>query len=476
MGSGLKYNIIKQISKVSYNVLKLLPTGGKSYPGYIFIKNAGIESLEKLSKEQIENGSILITGTNGKTTTTTMLIELLSNDTTISSSVDNNTIYSLTTALLSKKSKLGIFEYGIRDVKHGTPDLVEKYIKPEAVIYTNISREHTQVLGVKNSFEDYVHAKKLLSKDMKNKIVITNADDPITCSIGMEKEKDGHVIYYGLELNDLNDLINNNTTCPICKKQLNYSQQYMNQRGKYSCECGFKRKEPNVRITKHIIKDNKTFITVEGTSYNFFTKENVSFNVELTLPLFGLHNTYNVLAAITTYTTFTLNPENIEHKLKEYFNSLNNSILPPGRFEIVNYKNKIIGIGQGDNGDALNVNYMYSKYFIHDNDYEFIYCTPDENEEEIFEDHLNTLKQIMPTQISVLPGRVSVNVAQKYYKKIKDNNLNAEFHPVDYDFSKRVNKIVDLINKSKFKYIIVSGCGEEHAVWNKTLEILKRES
>ena len=119
---------MKTVCYLSYNLLKILPTGGKSYPGYLFLRYAGLDSLGNLAKEQIKDGSILITGTNGKTTTTTMIIDLMSNDVNISKSVDNNTIYALTTALLAKKSDIGIFEYGIRDLKHGIPDVVEKIL------------------------------------------------------------------------------------------------------------------------------------------------------------------------------------------------------------------------------------------------------------------------------------------------------------------------------------------------------------
>ena len=203
MKKGLKYSLMKTVGYLSYNLLKILPTGGKSYPGYLFLRYAGLDSLGNLAKEQIKDGSILITGTNGKTTTTTMIIDLMSNDVNISKSVDNNTIYALTTALLAKKSDIGIFEYGIRDLKHGIPDVVEKNIKPKVVVYTNVSREHTQVLGVKNSFEDYVKAKTLLSKNMKDGIVVANADDPIICNIGQEKQNDGHVVYYGFNVDNI---------------------------------------------------------------------------------------------------------------------------------------------------------------------------------------------------------------------------------------------------------------------------------
>lgn len=108
--ANLKYSISKLIGKLTYQVLKVMPTGGKAYPGYLYLKNMGVENLNMLIKDQIRDGSILITGTNGKTTTTTMIIELFNRFYDITKSVDNNTIYALTTAILAKKSDIGIFE------------------------------------------------------------------------------------------------------------------------------------------------------------------------------------------------------------------------------------------------------------------------------------------------------------------------------------------------------------------------------
>ena len=57
--------------------------------------------------------------------------------------------------------------------------------------------------------------------------------------------------------------------------------------------------------------------------------------------------------------------------------------------------------------------------------------------------------------------------------QIKDNNLNASFKSIEYDFEKRASGIIDSINESEYKYVVVSGCGEEHDVWNVTLNKLK---
>jgi len=471
------YNLTKKFSQFTYKLLKVLPTGGKSYPGYLFIKYAGLDSIKKLANEQLETGSILITGTNGKTTTTTMLINLLSNDTDILSSVDNNTIYALTTALLSKKANIGVFEYGIRDIEHGIPDKVQKYVQPKGVLYTSISREHTQVLGKKNSFEQYVKAKTLLSKDMMNGVVIVNTDDPNTCNIGLNKQEDGHVIYYGLETDMVEDVYEpTDSYCPICGKKLEYSRHYMNQRGVYSCECGFTRHKPDIKVTKVLSSNGRLDVHVIGSVYNYSFDNNVSIDVELSLPLFGIHNVYNTLASLTAYACFTPEPENIESNISNYFNSLDFSILPPGRFEVEKLGDKLVGIGQGDNGDALKVNVLFMKRELFNSEAEFIYCTPDANEEEIFEDHLKTLKTVNPTHITVVPGRVSLDAAEKYYEKIVEIGLNASYYPIEYDFDKRIKGIVKLINESEYSNIIVTGCGEEQAVWNIIKNKIKEEN
>lgn len=476
MGKTLKYKVGKLIGEFTNSLFKILPTGGKSYPGYLFLKYAGIENLGQLAGEQVKNGSILVTGTNGKTTTTTMLINLMSMDTSITKSVDNNTENALATALLNKKADMGVFEYGIRDIKHGKPDVIQKYVNPVGVIYTNISREHTQVLGVKNSFEDYVKAKTLLSDGMIDKLVIVNSDDPNTCFIGHNKENDGYVTYYGLEVDNVNDIYEpREVKCPNCGKTLSFTKHYMNQRGLYSCTCGFKRTTPNSKIIKIESKDGRLNTTIKVQLYNYRTDKDVSFSIDLSLPLFGIHNVYNTLAAVTAYSSFTPHPENIEKNLHRYYDNMDFSILPPGRFEVFSYKDKLVGIGQGDNGDALKVNVLFMKNEIVYEDSEFIYCTPDENEEEIFYDHLDALKQSHANHITVVPGRVSLDATKRYYEKVKEAGLNASYYPIEYDFEKRITGLMDLIKKSEYKNIIVTGCGEEQAVWNEIKKRLKNE-
>ena len=473
--SNMKYKLIKKSSQAVLKTLHYLPTGGKSFPGLLFLKYAGQENLSQLANDQIDFGSVLITGTNGKTTTTTMIIDLLSQDMKLSTSVDNNTIYALTTGILKNSSQLGVFEYGIRDIEHGTPDLVQRLVNPIGVTYTNISREHTQVLGVKNSFKDYVKAKTLLSEGMKDGVIITNCDDPSTAYIGINKEEDVHVTYYGFELESLNDIFEAPIVkCPHCDKQLTYTKYYMNHRGLYTCDCGFKRPEADVKLTQFVADKNKWTITLEGTAYNYILDKNVDIHATMSVPVLGIHNLYNILCSATVYASFTNDAEGINDKIESYFSKLDFNILPPGRFEIFEVDDKLVGIGQGDNGDALKVNALLMDLYAQ-GDVEFIYNTPDEYEDEVFDDHKVAIRGLNPAHLIVVPGRVSVDKAEEYYNQIKDE-FNSHFYPVKYDFEERITNIINLIKKSEYKYILVSGCGEEQLVWDEIKRRLKEDS
>lgn len=456
----------KITGKVVGQLSKIGPGEGKNIPGYAFMKVGGEESVSQIAKD-LKMGSVLVTGTNGKTTTTTLLIKLLSSDIQIRKSFENNTIHSIITAILNQKGDLGVFEYGIRNIEWGIPDTVQRLIDPIGVVYTTISQEHTQVAGVKNPFPEYYRAKRLLSQGMERGVVVTNADDPRTAFIGMEKEADIHVNYYGLAVDDIEDFGGNAVECPNCGKTLQYSRFFMNHRGIYSCQCGFRRPEPNVKLVSAEFNPDSWDLTIEGDVYNYFKDGNVRFSVKLNVPPFGFHNIYNALASITAYATFTPKEASIESTVGKLFNNLDMSFIPPGRFEVIRYRDKNIGLGQGDNGDAIKINALFMKQFA-DESLEFIYTTPDVDEDEIFKDHFEVIRSMNPDHVIVVPGRKSIKKAEEYYNIIKKEYDDAEFYPLSYDdMDAKIEKLSELAKNSRYKNVIMTGCGEEQAMWEK---------
>jgi UDP-N-acetylmuramyl tripeptide synthase len=465
----VKCRTAESAGKLSKHLIKLGSGMGKSYPGYLFLKLGSLNCVNYLAKK-LEIGTIIITGTNGKTTTTKMTILLLAKDAELTYNYESNTINAIVTGLLTSKVDLGVFEYGIRDIEHAIPDTVCKIVDPVGVVYTNISREHSQVSGRKNPFKEYLKAKQLLSTPMKRGVVICNADDPRTTYIGKNKEQDTKVTYYGLDI-DLEDKtpLTGDVFCPICEGNLVYSKRYLNHRGIYKCtDCGFNRPEPDIKISKLTLENDIWRVNLNGEIYNYPTDMNLSINLKVPLPAFGIHNLYNLLCAVTTYISFTPTTDNINKTINETCKSLDLSILPPGRFEIFKIKDKWIGMGQGDNGDALKANIQFMESYLGveiNGNTTFIYTTPDEGEDEIFEDHYSSLNSFKPIMVHVIPGRESIEAAKNYYEIIKET-LPADFYPIPYEeMDKRIDKIRELVKESSSKYIIVSGCGPEDYMW-----------
>ncbi|MDO5859999.1 Mur ligase family protein [Methanobrevibacter sp.] len=463
---SIKTSVAKFIAKVGGPFSKFGPGSGKSFAGILFTRIAGVDAVSELSKD-LEIGSVILTGTNGKTTTTTLLIKLLSTDTQIRSSFESNTINAIASAFIQQKGELGVFEYGIRNIKYGVPDTVQKVVDPVGVVYTTISQEHTQVAGVKNPFEDYYKAKRLLSQGMTRGVIVTNADDPRTALIGLDKEKDVTINYYGIECDGIEDINGEAIECPKCGETLAFSRHFLNHRGIYECSCGFKRPDANVKLTNAEFNPESWKLTIEGDLFNFTVSKNVKFNIDIAVPPFGFHNIYNTLASITAYATFTPKVENIESTVKSIFNNLDMSFIPPGRFEVVDIGGKFVGLGQGDNGDAARINAMFMNQYV-DGPLEFIYTTPDVDEEEIFEDHFEVVKSMNPAHLIVVPGRKSIDKAHEYYEIMKKEYPDAEFYPLSYDeMDARIEKLSELAQNSKYDYVILTGCGEEQAMWEK---------
>ncbi|MDR3291406.1 MAG: UDP-N-acetylmuramyl peptide synthase, partial [Methanobrevibacter sp.] len=111
--SNIKYLIAKIAGKLSLYGVKLGKGMGKSFPGFIFLKIASFNGLKLLAKNP-KYGSIIITGTNGKTTSTKILIKLMENEYKIAANYESNTINAIATGLLNDNVDFGIFEYGIR--------------------------------------------------------------------------------------------------------------------------------------------------------------------------------------------------------------------------------------------------------------------------------------------------------------------------------------------------------------------------
>ena len=86
-----------------------------------------------------------------------------------------------------------------------------------------------------------------------------------------------------------------------------------------------------------------------------------------------------------------------------------------------------------------------------------------------------SIKLIQPNHLVIVPGRTSIDAAETYYNQIK-NEFNANFSPCENkEIEKRVISIEKLIKESKYKNIIITGCGDEQLIWEQLKSKIKND-
>ncbi|GAB4524993.1 MAG: MurT ligase domain-containing protein [Pleurocapsa sp.] len=222
--------------------------------------------------EQINQGVILVVGTNGKTTTSLLLRKILedNNFRVIHNSSGANLINGLITALLGSTSLTGNLtaDYAILEVDENILPLVLKDCIPKYILALNLFRDQLDRYGeVDIIAQRWQNAIAPLPKDTT---ILLNADDPTLSYLGQQLEQ--NVVYFGLNepklyLKEIPHAVDS-IYCPSCGHLLDYQGVYLSHLGDYQC--------PKCHFTK-----SKTVI--DSSQYPQI--------------LIGVYNKYNTLAA-----------------------------------------------------------------------------------------------------------------------------------------------------------------------------------
>ncbi len=273
--------------------------GGTSLPGAIALKlDPGL--IRELAS-QLDQGSVIITATNGKTTAANMTAKILSaaSLTPIHNAAGANLAYGVATALMNdaeglKGSKIGLFEVDEAVVKNVVEDL-----DPKVMAVGNIFRDQLDRFGeVDQTAKLIADGIRLLKSDAR---LVLNADDPRVAALG----KDARVepVYFGIE--DIDHQkggevgAQDSKDCLVCGGPLTYSKRYFSHLGDYSCpKCGFKRPRPQITAT-----DLK--LTLEASRFTLKTPAG-EYKVELGVP--AIYNVYNAILAISIGFTVDVDP------------------------------------------------------------------------------------------------------------------------------------------------------------------------
>lgn len=297
-------------AKLSSSLIRLSGMGmGSSFPGKIATKlNPSI--LSSLTK-QIAQGCIAISGTNGKSTTAGLLASILrtAGYKIVHNRQGANLVAGITASLVeaanidgSLKTDLGLFE-----VDEAALPKFAQQVNCKIVVVTNLFRDQLDRYGELDT------AARLITKGIQiNKsIAILNADDPNVCSLPCPAAK----VYYGLDYKkivgheDQNECANKEISyCPLCGQEIEYENNAEQTNLWHCSKCDYGR--PTLDIYASQID-----LLSRSSKFRITNKEQ---SLTVNLPLPGLFNIYNAIAASAAASSIGISLEKIKEGLQAY--------------------------------------------------------------------------------------------------------------------------------------------------------------
>jgi UDP-N-acetylmuramyl tripeptide synthase len=282
--------------------------GGTTLPGRVLLR-LDPEAIAKLGAG-LGGGSTVISATNGKTTTAGMLAAILAAEgrPPVHNRAGSNMTWGVATALLEQRGREGLFE-----VDEAWLPRVAQQLHPRLIVLGNLFRDQLDRYGEMEALAEE-WAKAVHTAPAGTGLAL-NADDPLIADLGRdpatEIPRDG-VLYFGIEdhsqaLPELQHAFDAKH-CRRCGHPYAYEVAFVGHLGHYSCpNCGAQRPRPDVAATR---------IELRGMEGSVATVRVPGGEIEVELPLPGLYNVYNALAAITAAIGLGVAPERVAAALR----------------------------------------------------------------------------------------------------------------------------------------------------------------
>ena len=202
----------------------------------------------------------------------------------------SNMSWGVATALLEQHGREGLFE-----VDEAWLPRIAAELDPGLIVLGNLFRDQLDRYGELETLADDWAA--MVGERAGRTAFVLNADDPLIADLGRDAElrRRPGVTYFGIEdpsqaLPELQHA-HDAKHCRRCGHPYAYARAFVGHLGHYSCpNCGADRPEPDLAATA-IELHGMTRVDASGCA-------TPAGEAELELPLPGLYNVYNALAAL----------------------------------------------------------------------------------------------------------------------------------------------------------------------------------
>lgn len=279
--------------------------GGTTLPGRVLLR-LDPEAIARLGAGL--DRTTIISATNGKTTTAAMIATVLRDDRRqlIHNRAGSNMAWGVATALLEQDGEEGLFE-----VDEAWLPRVVAQLAPNLIVLGNLFRDQLDRYGEMEALAD--RWAKMIEEWSGSTRFILNADDPLIADLGrdaQERPRDG-VVYFGIDdksqaLAEFQHAFDAKH-CRRCGHPYAYERAFVGHLGHYSCpNCGSERPRPQVsarRIELRGMRGSRVWVSTPAGE------------LRLELPLPGLYNVYNALAAVAAAIELGVAPDQVAASL-----------------------------------------------------------------------------------------------------------------------------------------------------------------
>ncbi|MEX2413192.1 MAG: Mur ligase family protein [Thermoleophilaceae bacterium] len=260
--------------------------GGTTLPGRLLLR-VNPDALERMGA-RLDDGAAVVSATNGKTTTSAMVAAILerAGERVVHNRAGSNMGWGVATALLDARRGAG--QVGLLEVDEAWLPEVARSLRPRAYLLSNLFRDQLDRYGELESIAD--DWAELVAEQAGSARFVLNADDPLIADLGRGREG---VTYFGVgdDSQALPGLAHaaDSKHCRNCGTAYIYEAVYLGHLGRYRCPgCGRARPRPAVEAERVALEG------MRGARVRIRTEVGT---IEVRLPLPGLYNVYNAVAA-----------------------------------------------------------------------------------------------------------------------------------------------------------------------------------